>query len=126
MRNALLGLAVLFAVGCGHENVPKEKYFSGQPVEHWLKEAKSADPKARKKAAEVLGNVGPAHKGALPALAEALKDRDPKVRDAAVLGLSKNGPASASALPALEETLRDSDATVRAHARAAIQQIKGG
>ena len=60
MRQAvLLMMFSVFMFGCSRTDVPKEKYFSGEPVEHWLKAIKSPDPKTRKKAANVLGNVGP-------------------------------------------------------------------
>jgi HEAT repeat protein len=120
----LLPILCLFAVGCGG-NAPKEKYFSGEPVEHWLEAIHSRDAKVRKKAADVLGNVGPIDPRAIAALTEAVHDPDPKVRDAAVLGLSKIGPDAASAEPALQEATKDRDATVRAHAATAIDRVRG-
>jgi HEAT repeat protein len=118
----LLGLA---AVGCGGPTVPTAKYFAGQPVSHWLEEARSQDPKARKRAVEVLGNVGPADPAAIPALIAVLQDKDATVRDAAVLGLSKIGPDAAAALPAVRGLTDDKDPAVRKHARAAVGQIEG-
>lgn len=125
MRRVLLPALVLAAAGCGGRAVPTAKYFSGEPVPHWLGQAQSADPKARKKAVEVLGNVGPADPAAIPALTAAVRDPDPAVRDAAVLALSKNGPAAAGAAAALEEATRDRDATVRVHAAAALDRVRG-
>jgi HEAT repeat protein len=124
MNRILCLLLLTLAVGC---NRPKTtaKYFSGEPVEHWLKQINDRDPKARKKAADVLGNVGPVDPGAIPALINALKDKDASVRDAAVLGLSKIGPPAASAASALEEATRDQDETVRKHAAAALQRVQG-
>lgn len=115
----------LFGFGCGRSDVPKEKYFSGEPVEHWLEAIKSPDPKTRKKAADVLGNVGPVDPRAVPALIEAVKDRDAKVRDAAVLGLSKIGPPASSAESVLEEATKDKDSTVRTHAATALERVRG-
>jgi len=128
MRPAVLSVTLcvcLLGLGCGQPDVPKEKYFGGEPVEHWLEAIKSPDPKARKKAADVLGNVGPVDPRAVPALIEAVKDRDAKVRDAAVLGLSKIGPQASSAESVLEEATRDKDATVRTHAATALGRVRG-
>jgi HEAT repeat protein len=118
----LLGILL---VGCGRTDEPNEKYFSGKPVEHWLEAIKSPDPKTRKQAADVLGNVGPIDPRAVPALIEAVKDRDAKVRDAAVLGLSKIGPSEPSADSVLEAAVKDKDPTVRSHATAALARFRG-
>ncbi len=120
-------LAVL-AAGCGNAlTVPTAKFFSGQPVAHWLGELRSTSPKARRHAADVLGNVGPTDPAALPALAAALADPDAGVRAAAVLGLSKNGPAAADALPAVRRVLAtDPSPLVRRYAQIAVEQIGGG
>jgi HEAT repeat protein len=113
------------AAGCQRPSVPTELYFSGQPVSHWLEALKSPDPKARKKAVDVLGNVGPGDPVVLPALIGAMKDEDPQVRDAAVLAVSKMGPAGAAAEPALREAARDPNPAVRGHAVAALGRISG-
>lgn len=117
-------ILLALTMGC---NRPKTtaKYFSGEPVEHWLAAINDPDSKVRKKAADVLGNVGPIDSQAIPALISALKDRDPAVRDAAVLALSKIGPPAASAAPALEEAAKDKDSTVRNHALTALKRVRG-
>jgi len=128
MRPAFLSIFMMLSVvmaGCSRSDVPKEKYFSGQPVEHWLEAIKSPDPKTRKKAADVLGNVGPVDPRAVPALIEAVKDRHARVRDAAVLGLSKIGPPASSAESVLEEATKDKDLTVRTHAARALERVRG-
>ena len=112
------------AVGCSRP-VPTAKYFAGQPVQHWLAAVTDPNPKVRKKAADVLGNVGPADPAVVPALVAALKDADASVRDAAVLGLSKMGPAAAAAAPALQEACTDPDANVRGHAATALRRVRG-
>lgn len=118
---ALLFFAML---GCG-PSAPKDAYFSGQPVDHWLEAAHSSDAKNRKKAVEVLGNVGPVDPRAIPALIDAVRDSDLKVRDAAVLGLSKIGPPAVAAESALLDATKDKDATLRAHAVTAIERVRG-
>jgi len=120
----LIAMAVL-AAGCTREKVPTELYFSGEPVSHWTEAAKSPDPKVRKKAIDVLGNVGPADPAAIPALIAAVKDKDSSVRDAAVLALSKIGPPAAEGLPALREATKDPNPTVRAHAVTAVERVGG-
>ena len=126
MRQAsLLLMLCLLMFGCSQSDVPKEKYFSGEPVDHWLEEIKSPDPKKRKKAAEILGNVGPADERSIPALIEAVKDKDAKVRDAAVLGLSKIGPPAVSGDSVLAEATKDKDPTVRTHAATALERVRG-
>jgi HEAT repeat protein len=126
MRYAILLMMFSgFMLGCSRTDPRQEKYFSGQPVEHWLEAIKSPDPKTRKKAAAVLGNVGPVDLRSIPALIEAVKDSDPKVRDAAVLSLSKIGPAAASAADVLQEATKDNDPTVRSHAKTALEVVRG-
>ncbi len=126
MRQAsLLLMLCLLMFGCSRSDVPKEKYFSGEPVDHWLEEIKSPEPKKRKKAADILGNVGPADERSIPALIKAVKDKDAKVRDTAVLGLSKIGPPASSAAAVLEEATKDKDSTVRTHAAVALERVRG-
>ena len=123
-RTVFLMVLCAALTGCGGSDGPKEKYFSGEPVDHWLEGIKSTDAKKRKHAADVLGNVGPVDPRAVPALIEAVKDKDAKVRDAAVLGLSKIGEPAAAAETVLQEALKDKDATVRTHAASALERIR--
>jgi HEAT repeat protein len=123
-REILLVVFSLFMFGCSRTDVPSN-YFSGQPVEHWLEAVKSPDPKTRKKAAEVLGNVGPVDLRSIPALIVAVKDPDPKVRDAVVLSLSKIGRPAVSAADVLREATNDDDPMVRSHATTALERVRG-
>ena len=125
-RTILAMMLAASALGCSRTGVPKENYFDGKPVEHWLDTIKSSDAKSRKKAADVLGNVGPVDPRAVPALIEAVKDRDARVRDAAVLGLSKIGPPASAGAAALEEATKDNDPTVRSHTATALERVRGG
>lgn len=122
----LAALAVTAAANWGctpREKVPG-KWFAGRPVEEWLEAIGDPDAKVRRRAAEVLGNVGPADPRSVPALAKAVADRDWRVRDAAVLGLSKMGPMAAEAGGALEQATRDSNSTVRTHALSALARVR--
>lgn len=125
MRTVALSILILLGIGCSRTDGPNEKFFNGHTVEHWLDAIKSPEPKTRKKAADVLGNVGSVDPRAIPALIEALKDRDAKVRDAAVLGISKIGTLAIAAESALEDATKDKDATVRTHATTALERIRG-
>ena len=87
--------------GCG-QSAPTLAH--GQPVEHWVRALRDPDAKVRKRAADVLGNVGAADATVVPALAGAVKDSDRAVREATVLALLKMGPAARDALPALVES----------------------
>jgi HEAT repeat protein len=96
----------------------------GKPVSHWVEVLQSPDAKARKKAVDVLSNVGTADPAVLPALTEAVKDRDVAVRRAAILALLKMGPAAKDATPALTEALQDKDPQTREYARKALEKIQ--
>lgn len=118
-------LVAIAITGCGEKSHTTVKYFSGEPVDHWLEEIKSNDPKTRKKAADVLGNIGPVDSRSIGALIVAVKDKDVKVRTAAVLALSKIGKPAVEALPALQEATQDKDKIVRSSASNAIERING-
>ncbi len=65
---------------------------------------KDEDKEVRGRAANALGQIGPAAKEAVPALIAALKDEDRLVRLHAAWALGQIGPA---AIPALEAAARD-------------------
>src|SRR5262245_9881008 len=124
-RAALFLITLAAFAGCNRTAAPTAKYFSGQPVEHWLEAIRSSDAKTRKRAADVLGNVGASDPAVIPALVTAVKDQDAAVRDAAVLAISKIGPLAAQAADVLREAVKDSDATVRGHAATALERVSG-
>ncbi len=103
---------------------PPEKYFGGRTVDDWLVTIEKGNPRERKRAADMLGNVGPVDMRSVPALVKALRDKETRVRQAAILGLSKMGPLAVDAVPALQITLQDTDAVVRSHAAAALERIQ--
>ena len=122
MRKLFALLAALAIVGCSKS--PTMTTVHGKSLHHWLSALTDKDPKVRKKAADVLGNVGVADPAVLHALTEALKDRDPQVRAQAVQSLLKIGPAAEQAVPALTQACSDRDALVRAHAAKALERIQ--
>jgi HEAT repeat protein len=75
-----------------------------RPLVRELVEAK--DDNVRRRAADILGDMGAAAKDAVSALASAVvEDRDPHVRSAAAEALGKIGPAAKDAVPVLAKAL---------------------
>jgi HEAT repeat protein len=122
MKQSLLAALLLILVGCGRA---PPTVAHGKPVADWVEALQNPDARQRKKAAEVLGNVGAADPAVVPALAGAVKDRDPAVRGEAVLALLKIGPAAREAAPALREAQKDRDPRVRANAARALEKVQG-
>jgi HEAT repeat protein len=82
------------------------------------------DPGSRWMAVVALGELGPAARDAVPALAEALEDRELSVRWDAAKALGKIGAAAARAVPALTAVLHEQDdAIVRQRAVVALGEI---
>jgi HEAT repeat protein len=124
MRISVLLLCFAFLMGCSRP--PAMTAVHGKTVEYWLGALQDKDARTRRKAAEVLGNVGAIDPQVIPALTAAMKDRDPKVRAEVVLSLLKIGPPAQEAVAALTEARNDRDATVRANAAKALDRIAGG
>src|SRR5262249_49148810 len=97
----------------------------GKPLDYWLQSLENRDAKLRKKAVQVLGNIGPADIAVIPALCSALKDGDVGVRREAVVALTKLGTKAKDALPALAEVVQDRDSRLRSQAEKAIRAIQG-
>lgn len=123
MRRLLLLGLLLLSGGCGQAPPPLAH---GKRVSHWLEALGHPDAHDRRKAVQVLGNVGAADPAVLPALTGAVRDRDAGVRGEAVLALLKMGPAAREAAPALREAERDRDAHVRQYAARALRRIESG
>jgi HEAT repeat protein len=96
----------------------------GQPVSHWLEEARSPDPKARRMAVRALGAVGAKDEAVVPALIAAIKDVNVDVRRETVLALLNIGPPAKDAIPTLREATADPDPRVRLYAAKAIEKIE--
>ena len=117
----ILGLAIL-AGGCAKAPPPLAH---GKPINHWVEALQDPDARVRKKAVDVLGNIGAVDPVIVPALVGAVKDRDARVRAEAVLGLLRIGPAAREAIPVLEEAQKkDRDAKVRTYAGKALEKIQ--
>ena len=83
------------------------------------------DADTREKAAEALGQIGPAAAGsAVPALSKAAgNDQWPKVRRASLSALGEMGPAAREAIPVLRAALRDPDNWISLDARNALFRV---
>ncbi|SRR5579884_327240 len=121
MRRVVLLGVLLALAGCGQAPAPQAH---GKPVAHWVEELRGPDAARRKKAVQVLGNVGAADPAVLPALTDAVKDRDAGVRGEAVLALLRLGPAARDAAGVLYEAERDRDPRVRRYATQALRRIQ--
>src|SRR5205823_4227922 len=83
---------------------------------------KDGDTSARLAAAAALGDIGPAARDAIPALAEAMKkDTELQVREEAALALGGSGQAAA--VPPLIDVLNGDDEDVRRLAALALGEI---
>lgn len=82
--------------------------------------------KVRLDSVVILGQIGPAAKQAVPALADMLQDIHDDIRQSAAAALARMGPAAKSALPALEEARqKDPAENVKVAAARAIREING-
>src|SRR5262249_7246673 len=87
----------------------------------WIQQLKSGDGVERQGAVLALGKLGP---GAVPALAEALKDKEiVNVRLWAAWGLRRIGAEAKAAVPQLEAALKDESRLVRFEAAIALWAI---
>jgi len=88
-----------------------------------LARRESQIPRVRVAAAQVLGDLGPAARNAVPALVEALRDRDPTLRRNAAFALGKIRAKPALVVPALAGLLSDRNEEVRMYAAIALKKF---
>src|SRR6516225_5685616 len=100
MRLLLAAGLVLMLNGCGAK---KPLMVHGKPVRHWIEALQDPDPRARVKAARMLGNAGAADPTVVPALARVVKDPEAEVRGEAILALLKIGPEAREAASVVAE-----------------------
>jgi hypothetical protein len=84
---------------------------------------KSPDPSARKKAADMLAQIGPEARAATPTLLQVAKDPEREVRAVAVMALGETSQGTQDAIPELIESIKDEDAGVRAAAAHSLAEI---
>lgn len=124
MRRSLF-LMISLAVGmpgCGSAD-QKPQQVHGKPIDQWVRALKETNPTKRRQAVRVLGNVGMAEEGIMPALILAVKDPAPEVRLEAVTALEKLGTNAKDAIPALTKAQKDDDARVRLRAAEALRRV---
>ena len=102
-----------------------EPAYDGRPMSAWVAQLEDAAPQIRSAAAYALAGIGPAAKGAVPALSALLADEGPNVRYAAAWALGEIGRAAEGAIPALTRALEDEHVDVRWSARKALKKIRG-
>jgi HEAT repeat protein len=123
IRVLCLAAALLLLPGCGP---PKPVVAHDKPISYWVQSLQGPDANLRKKAAQILGNIGAVDSALVPALSGALKDPDAGVRREAIVSLIKIGPKAKDALSALEEVVsQDENAKVRADAERALKVVRG-
>jgi HEAT repeat protein len=120
MRRGLLLVLLVTPVACTKATTMAHY----RPVGHWVAALHDADPKLRRQAVTLLGNVGTSDPAAVPAITAAIKDPDALVRREAVLALLKQGSGARQALPALREACNDPDVRVRLFAARALSRIE--
>ena len=122
MRIFTLVLLALAMSGCSKAG---PTLAGGKPIDHWVAALQDPDAKLRKTAAQKIGNLGPAHPAAFPALHDALKDRDPGVRCEVILALVKFGPEAKEDLPTLAQLRKqDPNAKVRDYAARSLEKLE--
>jgi HEAT repeat protein len=81
------------------------------------------DARVRTVTAQLLGEIGPEAKAAIPALMDLLQDTEHGVRFAAVQALGKMGPEAKDATADLQQLLEDEDEQLRQAAAEALKAI---
>ena len=85
---------------------PQEPAASGRPLDAWVRQLRDAEVRGRRQAARALGQMGPAARPAVTALAQALGDPDTEVARRAARALRRIGPGAAPAVPVWIQALR--------------------
>jgi HEAT repeat protein len=95
----------------------------GLPLNEWIRRTGDASPNTRQYAANVIHDMGPEAKAAVPALIKLLHDKDSDSRDAAAKALGAMRSAAKAAVPALINALDDPESYVRHVAAESLGQI---
>ncbi len=96
---------------------------SGRAGELWIEALKDPRPEVRRRAAEVLGEVGATTEGSIDALKSGISDTDRGVRLACVQALGELGGAAKHSLIELDKAKNDSDGYVSREAGEAYKKV---
>src|SRR2546425_6528482 len=97
--------------------------YKNRPLSEWVRLLKDQDRNLRRQAALELSSIGPAGKGLVLPLIEALGDKDRYVRSDVARALGGIGPDAVVALDSLRTALKDRDSYVQLAAAAALWAI---
>ncbi len=115
---ALVGVLVLLLSNRSHEQLRE------RPLSYWAAVLRSADPRSRLEAAEVIASGAGQSDAAADLLLDALEDdRVGPVHDMLARGLTNLGPRSAVAVPRLIAQTRDEHSDVRRAAVTALAHL---
>ena len=131
LSRALGALGLILALSAGSASAQdtaagaNEPVSRGRPLSEWIAELKGAAPSTRNAAAYEIASMGPAAKGAVPALIEALDDPNPSVRFPVTVALGEIGADAAAAVPRLKQMMAEEiNDEIAAAARRAIRHIQ--
>jgi HEAT repeat protein len=114
----------LLLLGC-ENNLTEEAMIEGLYTSDWVEQAKDDDVEKRRKAVEVLGQLGPTETDkTVPALIDALSDEDVQVRLLALRSISQLGGKARKAQPAVGRAINDKDKRVVKEAITVYRQLE--
>jgi HEAT repeat protein/WD40 repeat protein len=119
----VMGLRLVAGPVSAAEPQPGQRRSSDKDVRQLIADLKVSYWPDRSRAAEALGELGPAAISAVPALIGALADQEVFVRSYAARALGKIGGGAKATMAALIRALRDRDPLVRAEAAEALGKI---
>jgi len=114
----------LLLVGC-ERSFQDEATYEGVSTSGWVEEAKNDNVEKRRKAAEVLGELGPTEADlTVPALKDLVADEDAHVRLMALRSLGKIAPKAGKASGAVGRAMSDKNKTVAKEAMRTLRLIE--
>lgn len=122
----LVATACLALLLLGCENpLREEAMIEGVSTSGWVEMAKDDDVEVRRKAVEVLGELGPTETDqTVPALAEAVADSDAHVRLLALRSIGRLGGKARAAQPAVGKAITDKNKIVAKEAMKVYRQLE--
>ncbi|HKI33962.1 MAG TPA: HEAT repeat domain-containing protein [Gemmataceae bacterium] len=120
---ATASLALLL-LGC-ENSFREEAVWEGVSTSGWVEQLQDDDVEKRRKAAEVLGELGPTEADlTVRPLADALKDTDAHVRLMALKSLEKLAPKASKVQPAVGRAMNDKNKIIARQAMTTYKAIE--